>query len=114
MTPIKKGKGSAIFIHLTKNYKSTAGCVALSKKDFSNEIVKKIDDWVRGNTIKRYGPVREVKKELVIELAFDSVNKSLRHKSGFALRFPRVHRVRWDKKANEADSIDFFSNFKNL
>ncbi len=81
---------------------------------FSNEILKKIDDWVRGNTIKRYGPVREVKKELVIELAFDSVNKSLRHKSGFALRFPRVHRVRWDKKANEADSIDFFSNFKNL
>ena len=49
--------------------------------------------------------MREVAKALVFEVAFDAVNRSARHKSGFALRFPRISRIRWDKPANEADQM---------
>ena len=61
---------------------------------------------MRGNTVNRFGPVREVEKDLVVELAFDSAHESPRHKSGIALRFPRVSRIRWDKPASEADTIE--------
>jgi DNA ligase-1 len=67
--------------------------------------LKWIDRWVRGHTIERFGPVREVRKELVLEVAFDSIHKSTRHKSGLAMRFPRVSRIRTDKPAAEADRI---------
>lgn len=73
---------------------------------FTDEELKKLDKWVRNNTSNRFGPVREVKKELVFEVAFDSVHESLRHKSGLALRFPRINRIRWDKPAAEADQLD--------
>ena len=73
---------------------------------FTDVELKQIDKWIRGNTIGRFGPVKEVKKELVFELAFDSVHLSNRHKSGIALRFPRVHRIRWDKPASEADNVE--------
>lgn len=73
---------------------------------FTDEELKKLDAWVRNNTTNRFGPVREVKKELVFEVAFDSVNKSKRHKSGYALRFPRINRIRWDKPAKEADILE--------
>ncbi|MBZ2161180.1 cisplatin damage response ATP-dependent DNA ligase [Alteromonas stellipolaris] len=72
---------------------------------FTDEELKKLDNWVRRNAIGRFGPVREVKKELVLEVAFDAVHPSNRHKSGVALRFPRIHRIRWDKPANEADTL---------
>ena len=72
---------------------------------FTNEELKKLDNWVRKNTINRFGPVREVKKELVLEIAFDSINESKRHKSGLALRFPRIHRIRWDKPIKETDTL---------
>jgi len=55
--------------------------------------------------VGRFGPVREVKKDLVLEVAFDAVHPSSRHKSGVALRFPRIHRIRWDKPAAEADTL---------
>lgn len=73
---------------------------------FTDEELKELDKWVRNNTIQRFGPVREVKKQLVLEVAFDSVNKSKRHKSGFALRFPRINRIRWDKPATEAGVLN--------
>lgn len=73
---------------------------------FTDEELKKIDRWIRNNTTDRFGPVREVKKEMVFELAFDSVHPSPRHKSGYALRFPRVSRIRWDKPASEADRLE--------
>lgn len=73
---------------------------------FTDEELKKLDNWVRRNAIGRFGPVREVKKELVLEVAFDAVHPSKRHKSGVALRFPRIHRIRWDKPANEADTLN--------
>jgi DNA ligase-1 len=78
---------------------------------FTDEELKQIDRWVRNNTIQRFGPVREVKKELVFEVAFDSAQKSKRHRSGIALRFPRINRIRWDKPAQEADNIDHMRNF---
>ena len=73
---------------------------------FTDEELRDLDKWVRANTVNRFGPVREVEKRLVIELAFDSAHESPRHKSGIALRFPRINRIRWDKPADEADTID--------
>jgi DNA ligase-1 len=72
---------------------------------FTDEELKWLDRWVRGHTIERFGPVREVEKALVLEVAFDSVHKSSRHKSGIAMRFPRISRIRIDKPAAEADRL---------
>jgi DNA ligase-1 len=72
---------------------------------FTDEELKWLDRWVRSHTVQRFGPVREVEKSLVIEVAFDSVHASNRHKSGLAMRFPRVSRIRTDKPAAEADTI---------
>ena len=73
---------------------------------FTDEELKKIDRHVRQHTVNRFGPVRETDKSLVFEVAFDSVHASKRHKSGLAMRFPRIHRIRWDKPAHEADRIE--------
>jgi DNA ligase 1 len=73
---------------------------------FTDEELLQLDRWVRSHTVNRYGPVREVAKELVFEVAFDSVHASSRHRSGVALRFPRINRIRWDKPAQEADKIE--------
>jgi DNA ligase-1 len=72
---------------------------------FTDAELKLLDNWIRKNTIGRFGPVKEVHKSLVLEIAFDSVHSSRRHKSGIALRFPRVHRIRWDKPASEANLL---------
>ncbi|AKH43358.1 DNA ligase-1 [Altererythrobacter atlanticus] len=72
---------------------------------FTDEELKLLDRHVRQNTVNRFGPVRETDKSLVFEVAFDSVHLSKRHKSGLAMRFPRIHRIRWDKPAHEADRI---------
>jgi DNA ligase-1 len=73
---------------------------------FTDEELRELDRWVRNNTINSFGPVREVEKLLVFEVAFDSVHASKRHKSGVAMRFPRINRIRWDKPAVEADRLD--------
>jgi DNA ligase-1 len=73
---------------------------------FTDDELRELDKWVRAHTTNRFGPVREVEKTLVVELAFDSVHDSPRHKSGVALRFPRINRIRWDKPADEADTLD--------
>jgi DNA ligase-1 len=72
---------------------------------FTDEELKWLDRWIRGHTIERFGPVREVEKSLVLEVAFDSIHKSTRHKSGVAMRFPRISRIRIDKPAAEADQL---------
>ena len=72
---------------------------------FTDEELKWLDRWIRGHTVQRFGPVREVEKSLVLEIAFNFVHKSSRHKSGLAMRFPRVSRIRTDKPASEADTI---------
>jgi DNA ligase-1 len=73
---------------------------------FTDEELLLLDRWVRHHTTKRYGPVREVEPGLVLEVAFDSVHRSTRHKSGLAMRFPRIHRIRWDKPFAEADTVE--------
>ncbi len=73
---------------------------------FTDEELIKLDRWVRNNTVSRFGPVREVEKKLVFEVAFDSAQKSARHRSGVALRFPRINRIRWDKPVKEIDTIE--------
>jgi DNA ligase 1 len=73
---------------------------------FTDAELAQLDRHVRDHTTRRYGPVREVTPNLVLEIAFDSVHRSSRHKSGVAMRFPRVHRIRWDKPAAEADRLE--------
>ena len=73
---------------------------------FTDEELIEIDRWVRNHTTESFGPVRAVAPELVFEVAFDAVQRSTRHKSGVAMRFPRIHRIRWDKPAAEADRLD--------
>jgi DNA ligase-1 len=73
---------------------------------FTDEELKELDRWVRNHTVDSFGPVRQVEPKLVFEVAFDSVHRSSRHKSGVAMRFPRVNRIRWDKPAAEADRLE--------
>jgi DNA ligase-1 len=67
--------------------------------------IRQVDQFIRRNTIEKFGPVRTVKPELVFELAFEGIQRSTRHKSGIAVRFPRIARWRTDKPAHEADTI---------
>ena len=73
------------------------------------EIVE-LDKWIRKNTVERYGPTRAVKQELVFEIAFEGIHQSKRHKSGLAVRFPRILRWRRDKLARDADQIKTAEN----
>jgi DNA ligase-1 len=73
---------------------------------FTDEELAFLDRWVRNHTTARFGPVREVEKALVLEVAFDAAQLSTRHKSGVAMRFPRIARIRTDKPAAEADRLD--------
>jgi DNA ligase 1 len=73
---------------------------------FTDEELKELDRFVRANTTETFGPVRAVKPELVLEIAFEGLQRSTRHKSGVAMRFPRINRIRWDKPAAEADRLE--------
>ncbi|MBN9669354.1 cisplatin damage response ATP-dependent DNA ligase [Roseibium aggregatum] len=77
---------------------------------FTDDELRQIDRFVRNNTVNRFGPVREVSHEpgngLVLEVAFEGLNRSTRHKSGIAMRFPRISRLRWDKPVAEADRLE--------
>jgi DNA ligase-1 len=81
---------------------------------YTDEELKKIDKFVRDNTIDRFGPVRSVtantEKGLVLEVAFEGLQRSPRHKSGVAMRFPRINRLRWDKPPAEADRLEVLEN----
>jgi DNA ligase-1 len=72
----------------------------------TDEEIRQVDAFVRRNTIEKFGPVRHVKPELVFELAFEGIQRSPRHRSGIAVRFPRMARWRTDKTAQEADTIE--------
>ncbi len=77
---------------------------------FTDEELKELDRYVRTHTRNRFGPVRELdvsrEQGLVLEIAFEGLNRSTRHKSGVAMRFPRVSRIRWDKPARDADVLE--------
>jgi len=72
--------------------------------------INQVDYFVKRNTLEKFGPVRTVKPELVFEIGFEGINKSSRHKSGVALRFPRILRWRQDKKIEEADTLEMLQN----
>ncbi|MDB5025844.1 MAG: ATP-dependent ligase [Mucilaginibacter sp.] len=72
----------------------------------TDQEINKVDNFVKRNTIEKFGPVRTVKPELVFEIGFEGINRSTRHKSGVALRFPRILRWRLDKPKEEADTLD--------
>ncbi|GAC1343314.1 MAG: cisplatin damage response ATP-dependent DNA ligase [Acetobacteraceae bacterium] len=73
---------------------------------FTDAELVQLDRWIRNHTVNRFGPVREVERGYVLEIAFDAAQRSQRHKSGVALRFPRVARLRPDKPAEEADRLE--------
>jgi DNA ligase-1 len=77
---------------------------------FTDEELKQLDKFVRDNTVERFGPVRSVRANLdfglVLEVAFEGLQRSTRHKSGVAMRFPRISRIRWDKPSREADELE--------
>ena len=68
--------------------------------------IAEVDNWVKRNAVEKFGPVRTVKPELVFEIAFEGIAASNRHKSGIALRFPRIHRWRQDKPVSEINTLD--------
>ena len=80
--------------------------VAKAYSGLTDAELTEIDRWVRAHTTETFGPVRKVEPLLVFELAFDGAQSSPRHKSGIALRFPRIARWRRDKPAREADTVE--------
>jgi DNA ligase-1 len=72
----------------------------------TDQEIRRVDRFIRQNTIERFGPVRSVKPELVFEIAFEDIRRSTRHKSGVAVRFPRMARWRTDKMIQDADSLE--------
>jgi ATP-dependent DNA ligase len=101
------GRRSSFYSDYTFGAWRDAALVPVGKaySGYTDEELRRLDRWVRDNTVRRWGPVREVAPLLVLEIAFDSVHRSTRHKSGVALRFPRIHRIRWDKPVGEADTL---------
>jgi DNA ligase-1 len=79
--------------------------VAKAYSGLTDDEIRQVDSFVRRHTVEKFGPVRTVKPELVFELAFEGIQRSTRHKSGVAVRFPRMLRWRTDKKADEADML---------
>lgn len=80
--------------------------IAKAYSGLSDAEIRKVDRWIRQNTLDSHGPVRVVRPELVFEIAFEGILESKRHKSGLAVRFPRILRWRIDKPPNEADTLE--------
>jgi DNA ligase 1 len=102
------GKRSSFYSDYTFGCWAEDGTLLPVGKAYSgmtDDELKMLDKFVRQNTVAKFGPVREVEKTMVLEVAFDSVHLSKRHKSGVAMRFPRIHRIRTDKPAAEADRL---------
>ncbi|MBA3860021.1 MAG: ATP-dependent DNA ligase [Cyanobacteria bacterium PR.3.49] len=83
--------------------------VAKAYSGLDDSEIRQVDDFIRKNTLEKFGPVRTVKPQLVFEVAFEGIQKSSRHKSGVAVRFPRIARWRTDKPMEEADSLETLS-----
>jgi DNA ligase-1 len=80
--------------------------VAKAYSGLTNEEITEVDRWIRRHTVERFGPVRHVEPVHVFELGFEAIARSSRHRSGIAVRFPRMLRWRKDKPASEADTLD--------
>ncbi len=102
------GKRASLFTDYTFAIWDNGELVPFAKaySGLTDEEIRKVDAFVRRNTVEKFGPVRSVKPELVFELAFEGIQKSPRHRSGIAVRFPRMARWRTDKKPEDADTIE--------
>ena len=106
------GKRSSFYSDYTFGVWAGAGLVPVGKAyfGFTDDELAQLDKFVRDNTAERFGPVRSVRADkdfgLVLEVAFEGLNRSKRHKSGVAMRFPRISRIRWDKPPAEADRLE--------
>src|SRR6201992_459335 len=80
--------------------------IAKAYSGLDNREILRLDRWIRANTVERFGPVRSVQPVQGLERAFEGINRSPRHRSGVALRFPRIARWRTDKAATEADTLE--------
>ena len=106
------GKRSSFYSDFTFGVWNAGALTPVGKAyfGFTDEELKQLDKFVRDNTVDRFGPVRSVRAGrdfgLVLEVAFEGLQRSTRHKSGVAMRFPRISRIRWDKPAAEADALE--------
>jgi DNA ligase-1 len=102
------GKRASLYTDYTFGVWDNGQLVPFAKaySGLTDEEIRKVDSYVRRATIEKFGPVRTVKPELVFEIAFEGIQSSTRHKSGIAVRFPRMARWRTDKKIEDADSLD--------
>ena len=102
------GRRASLFTDYTFGVWDEGKLVPFAKaySGLSDEEIREVDAFVRHNTLEKFGPVRHVKPELVFELAFEGIQRSPRHRSGIAVRFPRMARWRKDKRAEQADSIE--------
>ena len=106
------GKRSSFYSDFTFGIWKDSELVPVGKSyfGFTDQELNEIDRFVRQNTVNRFGPVREVRHEpdagLVFEVAFEGIAASTRHRSGLAMRFPRIARIRWDKPPKEADHFE--------
>ncbi|HJT90223.1 MAG TPA: ATP-dependent DNA ligase, partial [Bryobacteraceae bacterium] len=102
------GRRASLFTDYTFGIWDQGKLVPFAKaySGLSDEEIRQVDAFVRRNTLEQFGPVHAVKPELVFELAFEGIQRSTRHRSGIAVRFPRMARWRHDKKPEDADSIE--------
>ncbi len=102
------GRRASLFTDYTFAVWQGADLVPLAKaySGLDNGEIRELDRWIRRNTLERFGPVRSVKAEQVFELAFEGINNSTRHKSGLAVRFPRILRWRKDLGPSDADRLE--------
>jgi len=102
------GRRSGLFTDYTFAVWDDGELVTFAKaySGLSDAEINRVDQWVRAHTVSRHGPVRVVAPELVFELHFEGIAESTRHKSGLAVRFPRIHRWRTDKAPPEADTLE--------
>jgi DNA ligase-1 len=102
------GKRSGLYTDYTFGVWNEGKLVTFAKaySGLTDAEIRKVDAFVRSHTEEKFGPVRTVTPELVFELGFEGIQESARHKSGVAVRFPRMLRWRTDKKPEEADSLE--------
>jgi DNA ligase-1 len=107
------GKRASLFTDYTFGvwYEGELVPIAKAYSGLDDEEIRQVDAFVRRNTLQKFGPVRTVRPELVMELAFEGIQLSTRHRSGIAVRFPRIARWRHDKRPEDADSLE---NVKGL
>lgn len=109
LTAAQPGTGRRASLYTDYTFAVWAGesliTVAKAYSGLTDEEIRELDGWIRKHTRERFGPVRMVEARRVFEIGFEGISRSDRHKSGFALRFPRILRERTDKRVEDADHV---------